>query len=119
MRTKILLTLVSIFFISGQFALSIFFPLRNSDPEIWDNYFIAKDGTYDIMFFMMFLVCFWSTNGFAKAVCAVMIFMAGGSVIDKVVFGINQYLLSDILLTAVALLYGWRTYKNEKVNGRL
>lgn len=101
-------------FFTTEWTLTYFLPTAATDFNVWMKYFMAKDAAYDIMFFLMFLVCFWSTRGFAKATSAAMVVMSGGSVIDKVIFGLNQYLWSDILLTALALLYGWRTYKFEK-----
>lgn len=111
--TVIVIVVCGIMFIGSEWTLTYFLPLAKTDFDVWLQYFIKKDAIYDIMFFLMFLVCFWLTKGFAKAVCAIMVVMAGGSVIDKVIFGINQYLWSDLLLTALAIFYGWRTYKSE------
>jgi hypothetical protein len=102
MKNIISLIAVVIMFCLGQLTLSYFFPDRATDFEVWERYYIAKDAVYDLMFFLIALSLFWTHTGKAKAISCFFVFVTGGSFIDKVIFNINQYLPSDILLIVLA-----------------
>lgn len=112
------MVLFVVLFFTAQITLTYFFPRAGEEWEVWQKYYIAKDGTYDFMFALMSWIVFSLSEGKPglKAVAAFALVMTAGSFIDKVVFNLNQYLVSDILLTGLGLLAGWRVYKIE--NGR-
>lgn len=118
MKNIVLLIILGLAFCLTQVTLSIYFPERLNDGDVWDRYFIAKDATYDTMFFVFSLLVFWSykvhENPGAKALCVFLVIVTGGSFIDKVIFGINQYLRSDILLIAMGVVLSVIKYRKWK-----
>jgi hypothetical protein len=110
MKNIISLIAVALMFCLGQLTLSYFFPNRVSDFEVWERYFVAKDALYDLMFFLVFLIVFWNTQKLSKAIAAFLVIVSGGSFIDKVIFNLNMYLWSDIVLIVVALILSVHLY---------
>lgn len=105
MRNTILLILLILLFCLTELTLTHFLPLAKTNFEVWLKYFIIKDAVYDTMFFMFFLLTYWNVKSInLKAITAFGIIVSGGSFIDKVIFDLNQYLLSDILLLIIALV---------------
>lgn len=118
MKSKILLVLVILMFCLTEATLSYFLPLAKTDFDTWMKYFIIKDALYDTMFFMFFIIIYWNVNSIdLKAITAFGVIVTGGSFVDKVIFDLNQYLISDIVLIAVALFCSF--YIKYKYNGRL
>lgn len=90
-------------FSTTELTLSYVLPRAVKDINTWFDYFIKKDALYDLMFFLMFLLIYWSTIKFAKALSLFAIFLSGGSFVDKQIFGINQYVYSDIALIIIGI----------------
>lgn len=107
----VLIILVVAFYIT-ELTLTYFLPLAKTDFDVWLKYFIAKDAVYDAMFFLLFLLVFWMarTKG-EKAVSAFAVIVSGGSFVDKVIFSLNQYLTSDVILTLMALAVSISIYR--------
>lgn len=106
----ILMVFFVVLFCYTQVTLDYFFPHARTNFDEWMKFFIVKDAIYDFMFFMMSLVVFWNVKGLTKSVMCFAVFMTGGSFIDKVIFNLNQYLLSDILLILMALFFSLKNY---------
>lgn len=106
MKNVILLVLIALAFcLTEEVTLTYFFPMAATDWDTWVKYFIAKDGTYDAMFFAFSLLLVWNVKEIrAKAICAFLLIVTGGSFIDKVIFGINKYMYSDIVLITGAII---------------
>jgi hypothetical protein len=118
MRNIVLIGFLVLAFCTTELTLSIFFPLRDTETEVWDRYFIAKDGVYDAMFFLFSLLLFWNVKKPAeKAITFFLIIVTCGSFADKVIANLNQYLFSDIFLISVGLIisvilyFKWKTQK--------
>jgi hypothetical protein len=121
MRNIVLLGVLALMFCLTEVTLIYFLPLAETDYDVWLKYFMAKDACYDTMFFLFSLVVFWNAQGLAKAVACFLVIVTGGSFIDKVIFDLNQYLLSDVVLILMGLflsiyfyLTRWKTYKTSK-----
>ncbi len=100
-------------FLLTELTLEYFFPTARVNFEIWVKYFIRKDQMYDIMFFLSFLLVFWKMKGFDKSIALFITIMAGGSVLDKLIFGVNQYVWSDLVLIFVAIAVSlYKYFKN-------
>lgn len=119
MKIYLSIIVLVLLFCFTEITLSYYLPLAKTDREVWLKYFITKDAIYDFMFMLFFLVVFWLANtANAKALATFGLIVTAGSFIDKVIFGINQYLVSDILLIIVALVCAiavrlkWRTSKH-------
>lgn len=96
-----------------EFTLRYFLPLAKTDWNVWLKYYHIKDAVYDLMFFIASYLIYSMSTKLLKVLAAFAVVMTGGSVIDKVIFGINGYLVSDIALVAVAIGAGIYVYKKE------
>jgi hypothetical protein len=121
MRNIVLLGILALMFCLTEVTLTYYLPDAKTDFDVWLKYFMAKDACYDTMFFLFSLVVFWNAQGLAKAVACFLVIVTGGSFIDKVIFDLNQYLLSDVVLILMGLflsiyfyLTRWKTYKTSK-----
>lgn len=99
----------------AELSLTYFFPLSDSDWYVWKRYYIAKDAAYDFMFVLSSWLVFSLAKDkpLLKACAAFALILAAGSFADKVIFKLNQYLLSDVLLIVLGLLASWRIYRVE------
>jgi hypothetical protein len=117
MRNIVLLIVLSLAFCWTEASLTYFLPLARTDFDVWLKYFMAKDAVYDAMFFLFSLVLFWNLNErVSKSVSVFLVIVTGGSFIDKVLFDINQYLLSDIVLISMGILLSINTYRKWKTS---
>jgi hypothetical protein len=107
---------VILMFCFAQLTLSYFFPDRRTDFEVWSKYFVVKDAIYDIMFFLSFLIVFWNTTKATKSLAAFIVIVSGGSVIDKVIFNLNMYLWSDIIMILMAAIVSVHLYRTRWKN---
>lgn len=91
-------------------------PLAPQDYEVWKVYFVVKDAVYDAMFFVFSLVLFWNfQDRLLKSMSVFLVIVTGGSFIDKVIFDLNQYLVSDIVLIVTGIILSavkWKTLKH-------
>lgn len=115
MKNVILLVLIALAFCLTELTLIYFYPTKKEDWPVWEIYFKVKDGTYDAMFFAFSLVLVWNVKEIrARAISVFLLVMTGGSVLDKVFFGINKYVYSDIgliiggLIVSIYLYLRWR-----------
>jgi uncharacterized membrane protein len=109
------ITLFVVMFFTCQLVLSYFFPLHKDDLEEWQRYFMAKDAAYDLMFVLSsWLVFSLAEKPLLKAIAAFALIMTAGSFVDKVIFQLNQYLWSDVLLTVLGIIASWRVYKHGR-----
>lgn len=90
-------------FCSLQLTLDHYFPEAKTNFDVWRHYFIINNAGYDTMLFFMAFVTFLNVKGVLKLLSCFLVIMTGGSFIDKVVFGLNQYLYSDLILIVIAV----------------
>lgn len=121
MRNIVSLGIIALMFCLTEVTLTYYLPDAKTDFDVWLKYFMAKDACYDTMFFLFSLVVFWNTQCLAKAVACFLVIVTGGSFIDKVIFDLNQYLLSDVVLISLAIILSiylyqkqWKNYKISK-----
>lgn len=117
---KLILVGLTLMFCLTEVTLSYFLPLAKTHFDVWLDYFIKKDAAYDIMFFAHWLILYFCVKNISidlRAITAFGVIVSGGSFIDKVIFDLNQYLLSDIVLIIIAGLCSF--YIKYKSNGRL
>jgi hypothetical protein len=112
------LTVLALAFCLTEVTLTYFLPNAKDDFDVWLQYFIAKDGVYDAMFFLFSLTSFYAFKELKKMwptmICAFLVIVTGGSFIDKVIFSLNQYLFSDIALIAMGVLASTQIYRRWK-----
>lgn len=90
-------------FCTAQITLAYFFPDRATNFKTWSRFYIAKDAVYDAMFFLSSLLVFWNSSKVLKAIMFFSMVVTGGSLFDKWIMGLNQYLWSDVVLLGVGL----------------
>ncbi len=78
--------------------------------EFWK----LRSKVYELMFFILSVVCFLSLKGFAKSVSCFVVVIIAGSIVDKMFFGVTGYVLADILLIVLALVASVIVYRNER-----
>lgn len=78
------------------------------------HYYIIKDAVYDFMFFISFLIVFYVSEKALKAFASFGVIISGGSAVDKIIFSLNQYLYSDILLIIIGIIVSISVYRKEK-----
>lgn len=115
MKTIVLLILIALVFCLNAIALKYFFPMAATDWGVWVKYFTAKDGINDAMYFALALVLVWNVKHIlARAISVFFLIVTGGSFLDKVIFGINRFVFSDIgliiggLIVSIYLYLRWR-----------
>lgn len=116
MKNIILIAAFSLFilmFCLTEFTLRYFLPLAVTDWNVWLTYFNIKDAAYDVMFFIASYLIYSISTKLLKALAAFALILTGGSVVDKVIFGINGYLWSDILLVSLGIGAAVYVYKKE------
>lgn len=108
-----------VLFCTTELTLNYYLPLAKTNREVWLQYFIIKDAIYDFMFLLFFIVTFYLANSaMSKALTTFGVIVSAGSFVDKVIFGVNQFLISDIILIIVALVCAiavrlkWRILKH-------
>lgn len=102
-RSIVLLSVFIVMFCGTQVSLDYFLPQARTDFEVWLHYFIIKDALYDTMLFFLSIITFIHVKNVLKALTCFCVIVTGGSFIDKVIFNINQYLFSDIILIIAAV----------------
>lgn len=114
MRLAAIVLFVVMFF-TCQLLINYFFPLHKDDWEVWQKAFMVKDAAYDLMFVLSsWLVFSLADKPLLKAIAAFALIMTAGSFVDKVIFQLNQYLWSDVLLTVLGIFASWRVYKHGR-----
>ena len=109
-KNIVLMCVVVLMFCFTQVTLDYFLPQAKTNFDVWMHYFIIKDALCDTMFFLMAVVVFSNVKGLLKAVACFFLFLAGGSFIDKVIFGLNQHLISDFILIVVSIALSIHLY---------
>jgi hypothetical protein len=112
------LIVLALAFCLTELTLTYFLPLAKTDHDTWLQYFIIKDGVYDAMFFLFSLMSFWAFRELKKKwptmIAAFLVVVTGGSFVDKVLFNLNQYLLSDVVLITMGVIMAINIYRRWK-----
>lgn len=83
----------------------------------WVAFVQTRFVVYEVMFLILSLVCFWSTNDKAKALCSFTVVMVSGSILDKAVFGERGYIWTDLVLIVLGLIVAKIVYGRTKRMG--
>lgn len=74
------------------------------------QFWTARALVYKFMFLFLCIVCFLSTNGLTKALTSFALVIIIGDLVDKVVFRITDYVISDIVLIILAMVTSYVVY---------
>lgn len=115
MRNIVIIIIIAVGFCVNEATWTFFYPLAHSDWDAWTKYFALKDAGYDTMFLLFSLLLFWNfKEPLPKALTVFLITVTSGSFIDKVIFDLNQYLLSDVVLILMGILLSIINYRKWK-----
>lgn len=110
------LIILCLAFCLNEFTLTYFLPLSKTHFDVWMNYYITRDGVYDAMFSIFSFMCLWNLREpKIKTISLFIVIITTGSFIDKVIFGLNQYLKSDLFLFLGGGIYSIYKYKKWKI----
>lgn len=104
MKTLILI-LLGLAYVLKYPVLSRMYPNVSVDYDQYCAFQKAQNIWYEFMFFGFFIETFLLTNRntIMRSVACFFLILTGGSLIDKAIFDITQYLISDFVLIAIAL----------------
>lgn len=102
MKTLILILLGLAYLLNYCVLLWLYPDVSNSQEEYY-KFISSRNIVYEGMFFMFFVLVFLLSEGFMKSVACFFVIMTAGSLIDKAVFHMTEYLISDIILAIIAI----------------
>jgi hypothetical protein len=88
------------------------FPDVSKDYYVFIEFVRVRDIFYEVIMFWMFFLTYRQGERLVRTVSIIGLVLIGGSLVDKVIFDIHQYLWSDILLVIFSFLLAYTTYKN-------
>lgn len=94
--------------------LKTIFPAHDTDYDVFLQFYKVRNIVYEWMFFLFFVLCFRVGDRIVKAICAMGVILVGGSLVDKAIFNISDYLISDFILGLIALMSGYKVYKENE-----
>jgi hypothetical protein len=118
MRNIILIITLLIMFVANYPILKLLYPLCDSDYNEFLKFYEARNGVYEVMFLLFFLLSYSQSRGLVKSISSFAVVLSAGSVIDKCIFSLNRYLITDSLLVIVALITSYIVYIKDHSNVR-
>lgn len=107
-------TLISIFLVFWFLNSPALQRLYNvSEYQGYIDFVATRFKVYESMFLMLSIVCFISCSGISKALACFSVIMITGSLVDKIVFGVNGYVWADIVLIFVGLIVSVIVWKSK------
>ncbi len=109
----ILLLLLGVTYLSNYKVLTLIYPNVSTDYYEYIAFVKERNKVYEFMFTGFFLVSFLDSKRLPKAVSCFFLILTCGSFIDKTIFNITDFLISDILLLIIAFLISIYVYVRE------
>lgn len=88
------------------------YPDVSKDYYVYIEFVRVRDIFYEVILFWMFFLAYRTGDRWIRTISIFGLVLMMGSLVDKVIFNIHQYLYSDWLLGALSLFLAVRTYKN-------
>lgn len=89
-------------------------PDASEDWQAYVEYMGLRDKIYEFTLFWLFFLIYRQGERVIKSVSVGGMVLILGSLIDKVIFKMNHYMYSDVILVILSILLAIRTYKNER-----
>lgn len=70
---------------------------------------------FESMFLLLAVVCFLSCRGLTKALSCFSVIIVAGSIVDKAVFKISDYVYGDIVLVVLGIIASYIVYGRSKL----
>lgn len=102
---KWIMLLLVIIYIGNSPILQLVYPNVSSNYYSYVAFVKARYCAYEIMFFLFCMVIYFNTpHKLVKVITVFLWILVFGSVVDKCIFDISNYLITDIFLIIIALI---------------
>lgn len=113
MINRLIILIIVMIYILNYPVLSRVFPDLETDYGQFLMFYRTRNILYELMFFWSFLLVYRVSERSIKAMATFGMVLTSGSLIDKAVFHISEYLMSDIILLIIALIASIKVYKEN------
>jgi hypothetical protein len=111
---KTVILIISILmFISMTNILKIIYPEAEDVYAEFLKYYYLEERLNEVLFCLLFLYAFLKSKGIRKGFACFGFVVTFASVVDKVFFGIYDYLSTDIIILIFASILGYFAYKRQ------
>ena len=101
---NIILTLVVVAYFANSYVLYKVYPNVSTDYVEFTRFYYTRNVVYEFMFLSCFVVSFLGGDRLTKAISCFGMIVTAGSLIDKAVFKITNYLVSDVALVLLSVV---------------
>lgn len=108
---KIITAICVVAFVFYSEVLKLIYPNASEDYAEFVQYYYTKIRFDETMFMLLFFVVFLLSSRWIRAISLFGFVVTFGSVADKIIFGFNDYLYTDIILIIVGLRLAWLVRK--------
>lgn len=112
MRLGVIILLGACYLLNSP-ILQMVYPKVSEDYYQYVEFVATRAKVYECMFFLFFWLVYSLAERMVKSLAAGMMVLTAGSVVDKLFFGFTDYLYSDYILVAVAIIISIRVYVRE------
>ena len=85
-----------------------------TDYDQFCRYYAVRNVVYEFMFTCAFIFAYKASQGFTKAVACFGMILSFSSLIDKGLFQLTGYMVSDPFIIAVAFFVALNVYRNGR-----
>lgn len=111
----VLLILLGVAYLCNSFVLQLFYPNVSTDYYQYVEFVAVRNRIYEFMFAGFFgLTYLCSEYRLLKSIACFFMVLAVGSAVDKILFGVTSYLVSDIFLVLISILLSIIVYVRGK-----
>ena len=108
----------TVFFCLHSEIFNVIYPEIENNYDQFISYYNARNVAIDIVFSLFFLCIFLNSYKWVRAIAIFGFVMTFGSVVDKWIFGVNDYIITDVILLIFATRLAWMAKKvNDPPNG--
>jgi hypothetical protein len=108
-----ILILLGLAYILNSIVLKWAYPNVSTDYDQYVAFVATRNIVYEAMFAVFFLLTFLLSERILRATACFFMVLSSASVVDKCLFGITQYLKSDILLVVISMAISILVYARE------
>jgi hypothetical protein len=111
MINRIIVLIALVCYIGNYPVVERLFPDVSKDYYVFIEFVRIRDIFYEVILFWMFFLAYRQGERWVRSISIIGLVLIMGSLVDKVIFNIHQYLYSDWLLVALSLFLAFKTYK--------
>ena len=107
----IIISICVLFYCLHSEVFIIIYPDLETNYDVFLEYYNIKNISNEIVFSLFFLCIFLNSKEWVKSFSIFGFVMSFGSVVDKLIFNTNHYLVTDIILLIFATRLAWLAKK--------